>query len=935
MAAPERAKWKTFGLGTVLTASGLWLYPSMNEVRVGKTAVFDRRLTIGAADLDSDDLISTLSLGDWSGGGQVEEMSGADQSRYWWGIFDGRSPRQAALPPLVNNEGAPSGASGTCTPLGVVNDTAYLAFGTDICGWDAANDTWYTRETMTSAPVSKGTRFQGKLWVPQGSAGYAVITESAAGNPVVSTVTGAADPTDNDPVPTSNPRVVHFCTGEGNKLFALTTEGGLAWTFADDASAIGDAAWHWDYNEGEAYFPQIESSATPRRLVSFFNRAGVPTLVVVHSKGAHLYNRNVPQLEETPIQFPDHDNLGKGACVWRAGEDLWLTLGLDTVHYTAANVVVPFSGVNRDAGVPAAYRGHIVDLEPEISTLYALVAPGTTEVYQYLSKHGTDGAGNGQFDTPLGAAWSAFNDRLYVLDSGNDRVQYFQADGTFAATFAVDADATGGIAVRTSDGNVFVPHGTLSNPAVEEFSATGTSITNHSLGDGNPDVHSVALNQTSGYLYLTQPTNDTVVIYDPVAGMGVTVLGDDGSIATGDQPTPIAISPLTGDVYVGCLGDHTIEQYTSAGAFLRAWGSEGSGDGQFLNPIAIAIDPNTGDVFVGDDGRDDIQQFTSTGFFVRVIGESGTGDGQFAAIGGMAFDEDEALYVTDTQSGDDRVQKLTLQDGLGNAHLQGWSGIGWQGMWEGGQITPSQVMVMQAGDNYDLWWGADDGNAYRMELPPGGLRNPRQDVLTLSSRFASSGYIETSRADMGMLGFRKIASHAIVFMRSATTSEKLTILYEVDDGGWQLLGEVTEPGRTVLPLRDVALTLDDASTETVSRGIDFDWIRFRLELARGANVQRSPVIRAFNLHFLKVPQNSTTFQFSVPLPRRKWNGRRGEEIADTLDELLESREMVFLRHHDRLYRGRISQVTGVDATGQDFFGVRNVNFVEVQTNEDE
>ena len=82
---PERPGWKMIWLGLADTPVEYGYLYVINEVRNSQTGVFDRRLTIGPADQDSDDFISTLSMGDWSGGGQISEMSGADQSRYWWG----------------------------------------------------------------------------------------------------------------------------------------------------------------------------------------------------------------------------------------------------------------------------------------------------------------------------------------------------------------------------------------------------------------------------------------------------------------------------------------------------------------------------------------------------------------------------------------------------------------------------------------------------------------------------------------------------------------------------------------------------------------------------------------------------------------------------------------------------------------------------------
>ena len=58
------------------------------------------------------------------------------------------------------------------------------------------------------------------------------------------------------------------------------------------------------------------------------------------------------------------------------------------------------------------------------------------------------------------------------------------------------------------------------------------------------------------------------------------------------------------------------------------WGTSGSGDGQFSNPLGVTTDP-AGNVYVADAGNDRIQKFTSAGTFLTKWGTDGSGDGQF------------------------------------------------------------------------------------------------------------------------------------------------------------------------------------------------------------------------------------------------------------------------------------------------------------------
>lgn len=60
---------------------------------------------------------------------------------------------------------------------------------------------------------------------------------------------------------------------------------------------------------------------------------------------------------------------------------------------------------------------------------------------------------------------------------------------------------------------------------------------------------------------------------------------------------------------------------------IGAWGREGTGPGEFREPIGVAVD-DSGYVYVSDAGNNRIQKFTAEGEFVATWGESGSRPGE-------------------------------------------------------------------------------------------------------------------------------------------------------------------------------------------------------------------------------------------------------------------------------------------------------------------
>ena len=124
-----------------------------------------------------------------------------------------------------------------------------------------------------------------------------------------------------------------------------------------------------------------------------------------------------------------------------------------------------------------------------------------------------------------------------------------------------------------------------------------------------------------------------------------------GSQGTGNgqfmHPIGIARAPSNGDIYIADTNNSRIQCFSSAGVFQTTWGGPGSADGLFNSPRGVAVDPETGSVFVADLFNDRIQVFLASGRLTAVWG----GPSSAAPVGrpyGIAVSPTNGdVYITD------------------------------------------------------------------------------------------------------------------------------------------------------------------------------------------------------------------------------------------------------------------------------------------------
>lgn len=120
-----------------------------------------------------------------------------------------------------------------------------------------------------------------------------------------------------------------------------------------------------------------------------------------------------------------------------------------------------------------------------------------------------------------------------------------------------------------------------------------------------------------------------------------------------EHPNDVAVAP-NGDIYVadghgtgaGVRGNARVVKFDRDGNFITAWGQKGMKPGEFDMPHAIDLD-SRGWVYVADRINNRVQVFEPDGTLAHVWY-------QFGRPSALYIDQDDVLYVSDTESRDGR-----------------------------------------------------------------------------------------------------------------------------------------------------------------------------------------------------------------------------------------------------------------------------------------
>jgi sugar lactone lactonase YvrE len=529
--------------------------------------------------------------------------------------------------------------------------------------WWHANGTWGTYQLQSASLAAPGTPSTGwsYVWTPLGTGSYAVLAQAkdAAGNITTPKPTVPFSVSDAPPPPPPSVSLVplRVIGGSGHaQLYPWNVA-----TMPDGTLLVSD---YWNFRivryatDGTFLGTVVDASNQG----TGYGQHESPYGLVVDPVTNDIFFGDVDGGKS--IDRYDYDpNTG----TWHFGLQ-WGSAGTGTGKYMYPSYLAESSDRRLFIADQWAHQVVVTDLDGH-------------ELFRF----GGNGSLPGQFKQDRGLAFchhcdSPTSDLLYVADNYNARVQEF----------------------RVQDGGTT----TSSVTFIRQFVTKGT---NPGQIGANPDLRGVAVDETHGFVYLSDAASGWVNQYDLngvytglrmggyAAGPGQMIGGPrgisvdhDGNVWVGDMPgfrfvefsyqtgaflqqipNPASPPPTTGfalpegmavdpqgDIWVSDTDNWRMLEYAPDGTtLLNVFGHRGGGNVGYNYARGIAIDPTDSSLVVADTDNHMIKKYAADGTFEWSVGGFGTTLGKFMNPHGVDVGPDGTIYVADTQG--HRVVELT------------------------------------------------------------------------------------------------------------------------------------------------------------------------------------------------------------------------------------------------------------------------------------
>jgi len=214
---------------------------------------------------------------------------------------------------------------------------------------------------------------------------------------------------------------------------------------------------------------------------------------------------------------------------------------------------------------------------------------------------GREGNGNGEFQDPVGIGVDRHG-LIYVADTGNHRIQIFSGQGEFQASFSVVSE---GVLIRPID---------------------------------------VAVDPKSSHIFVTGNNNHKIMVFNRSGRLLREWGGNGAAIGKFRYPATIAVTPEL-DIGIVDVFNTRVQLFQPDGRFLVKIGSWGVLPGQLFRPKGIAIDVD-GRIYISDSYMNVIQVFNDSGDFLHVLRQKDTGH-VMTTPSGIAVSGNNRLYVAE------------------------------------------------------------------------------------------------------------------------------------------------------------------------------------------------------------------------------------------------------------------------------------------------
>jgi len=227
---------------------------------------------------------------------------------------------------------------------------------------------------------------------------------------------------------------------------------------------------------------------------------------------------------------------------------------------------------------------------------------------------GSEGSGNGQFKIPLGIDISD-SGQVFIADTGNHRIQVFDAGGKFLYMFTVK---TGSPKIKS-------------------------------------DPVDVAVSKLNNYLYVSDNDNHMIRVYSQ-NGKHEFEWGKFGEELGEFRYPGMMVLNEYNQIYIIDVLNTRVQKFDPFGEFEADIGSWGVLQGTFFRPKGVALDKK-GRVFVSDSYMGVIQAFTDLGRFEGVVCDKNH-KRAFNTPVGIIIDKNDRLLVVEMRGNKITVLKL-------------------------------------------------------------------------------------------------------------------------------------------------------------------------------------------------------------------------------------------------------------------------------------
>ncbi len=278
---------------------------------------------------------------------------------------------------------------------------------------------------------------------------------------------------------------------------------------------------------------------------------------------------------------------------------------------------------------------------------------------------GQMGNADGQLSGARGIAL-AKDGTIYVVDSGNNRIEHFTMDGKWLQSWgsfaSVDQGSAPGGTFNQPFGIAIGPDGSVYvadtwNYRIQKFTADGQFVTMWGVSGQaeTPDAfwgpRGLAVD-AKGNVYVSDTGNKRVAVFDE-NGNFLTQFGTYG-MESGqfDEPVGLAID-ASGNVLVADTWNQRIQVFAPAAdgsfTYLREWAVSGWTSQSVNNKPFLSLD-SAGNVFTIDADTYRVLEFSSSGEFIRTWGDYSSGIDGFGVPSGIAVDDQGGVWVSDAEN---------------------------------------------------------------------------------------------------------------------------------------------------------------------------------------------------------------------------------------------------------------------------------------------